>query len=1032
MSTGKRIIDLPPATPLQLTDLMEVSQFVSSQVSGKTTLADLQAFLSSPTLLSVLAAGNITGGNPIKLTSGDNIQSATNSYNNLYIEPLFNALTAEDPTSNEQTFYQTISGAGGSFTQIKSTDLSSGNYTNILIAQEVGVLTALNSIGAYSTQLEWSPSVWKVNSSYSTFAGLQYNADYSVNYTNRSLIDKGYGAATYLAISTASSTYMPLAGGTFTGNVNGVTPTEITYLSGVTSPIQTQINNINSGLSWKLAVRVATTANITLSGTQTIDGIAVIAGDRVLVKNQSTGADNGLYLCAAGAWTRTTDATTGGTGSTGVLGATVTVEEGTVNADIIYTCSTDAPITIGVTTLTFVKTSATTYTGSNGITLTGNNFTLDNSYFTGEATLSGGAVTLTNSAVIGKVLTGYVSGAGTVGATDTILQAIQKLNGNTSAISGAYVTTVNGASGAIVNVALTTGTLAQFAATTSAQLAGVISDETGSGSLVFGTSPTFTTDLTSPLIIGGTAVSSTLSLKGTSGNGTSTVAAINFLVGNNGATTAAKIYNNGIFNIGNAALDTTGLSIFTVGQGTAVLNIGELSSALIGIWGTGATAPTANNYALRIQATQTYLNASGAVFFQQNANTVGQYDCNTWVFAPVATTTNSTTFTFTSPNHTTQTAGANKPEFLLTLPTGAAGKQFATGAQAALDFVSFTQPTVSFVGSSTSTLAAAFSLSGAVNAGTNAIITTSVGLLIKSAAVNGTGTVGTSYGAYINAQTGATTNAALYVNGSSYYGNASLTNAKNWRYGDGTAWLDIGQKSAAEITLWGTQTPSGTNYALNMTTAYTELNNSTAVYININNSAKITFNSTNTTFSQAGSSVTAWTFNSPTGSAISAGSNTSTFIVNGSTRSWQTGTVAAAYLNYFTGNTLNATAASTFTVAANFVTDIITATGNGTIATAVGFYNPATALTNVTNGYGAYFNAPTGATNNFAAFFNGVASFNSTVRLKNYTVATLPAGVQGDLAYVTDALTPAFLVTIVGGGATVAPVFYNGTNWVSI
>jgi hypothetical protein len=53
------------------------------------------------------------------------------------------------------------------------------------------------------------------------------------------------------------------------------------------------------------------------------------------------------------------------------------------------------------------------------------------------------------------------------------------------------------------------------------------------------------------------------------------------------------------------------------------------------------------------------------------------------------------------------------------------------------------------------------------------------------------------------------------------------------------------------------------------------------------------------------------------------------------------------------------------------------------------------------------------------------------IKLKNYTVATLPTGQQGDTAYVTDALTPAFLVTVVGGGSVITPVFYNGTNWVA-
>lgn len=56
---------------------------------------------------------------------------------------------------------------------------------------------------------------------------------------------------------------------------------------------------------------------------------------------------------------------------------------------------------------------------------------------------------------------------------------------------------------------------------------------------------------------------------------------------------------------------------------------------------------------------------------------------------------------------------------------------------------------------------------------------------------------------------------------------------------------------------------------------------------------------------------------------------------------------------------------------------------------------------------------------------------NLPQNLKGYTVATLPAGVQGDVAYVTDALAPAYLTTVVGGGAIVTPVFYDGTNWVA-
>lgn len=63
--------------------------------------------------------------------------------------------------------------------------------------------------------------------------------------------------------------------------------------------------------------------------------------------------------------------------------------------------------------------------------------------------------------------------------------------------------------------------------------------------------------------------------------------------------------------------------------------------------------------------------------------------------------------------------------------------------------------------------------------------------------------------------------------------------------------------------------------------------------------------------------------------------------------------------------------------------------------------------------------------------FSSTVGFDYPITLKAYTVATLPAGNTGDVAYVTDALAPAFLVAVAGGGAITTPVFYNGTNWVA-
>ena len=131
------------------------------------------------------------------------------------------------------------------------------------------------------------------------------------------------------------------------------------------------VDATRQGLAVKDAVRAATTADITLSGTQTVDGVALVAGDRVLVKNQSTGANNGLYNVAAGAWTRTIDSDA----PTGELsgGAFTFVQEGATNADSGWVCTTDGAITIGTTALTFTQFSgAGSISAGSGLTKTGN------------------------------------------------------------------------------------------------------------------------------------------------------------------------------------------------------------------------------------------------------------------------------------------------------------------------------------------------------------------------------------------------------------------------------------------------------------------------------------------------------------------------------------------------------------------------------------------------------------------------------------------------------------------------------------
>ncbi len=103
-------------------------------------------------------------------------------------------------------------------------------------------------------------------------------------------------------------------------------------------------------LDSKQSVRAATTGAIALTGLQTVDGVVLAAGDRVLVKDQAAGKDNGIYIAAAGAWSRAPDADAALEVTPGML---IPVEQGAVNGDSIWQLVTDGQIAIGQTALSF-------------------------------------------------------------------------------------------------------------------------------------------------------------------------------------------------------------------------------------------------------------------------------------------------------------------------------------------------------------------------------------------------------------------------------------------------------------------------------------------------------------------------------------------------------------------------------------------------------------------------------------------------------------------------------------------------------
>lgn len=112
------------------------------------------------------------------------------------------------------------------------------------------------------------------------------------------------------------------------------------------------VDSISAGVNPHASVKVATAGPITLSGTQTIDGVAVNIGDRVLVKDQGSQEQNGVYIAASGAWTRASDFD-GSPSSEVVSGDLLFVESGTVNANTSWVLITSGTITVGTTGLVF-------------------------------------------------------------------------------------------------------------------------------------------------------------------------------------------------------------------------------------------------------------------------------------------------------------------------------------------------------------------------------------------------------------------------------------------------------------------------------------------------------------------------------------------------------------------------------------------------------------------------------------------------------------------------------------------------------
>ena len=404
-----------------------------------------------------------------------------------------------------------------------------------------------------------------------------------------------------------------------TGTFTNITTTTGTISTGPVNAAdianKQYVDQIAAGLSVKAPVLYGTTGNITLSGLGTQSGgewTGTLPNQaRILVKNQATQADNGIYVASAGAWARASDMSTWAQ----VPGAFCFIEQGATLADTGYVCTSDPGGTIGVTAITWVQfTGLTTYSAGTGLNLVANTFNIVN---TGVTAASYGSAS--------SVATFTVNAQGqltTAGSSSIAINANQITSGTiaSSLISGSYtgitglgtlldLTVTNPIVGSITGNAATATTASS--ATTSTNLTGgstgAIPYQTGSGATTFLASGT-------GVLVGGSAPSytTTPSLVGTNFTGT----ASGLSIGGNAATatTATNIAGGSAnaFPYQNAAGSTVFLSAGTAGN---LLQTNGSGSAPTFVAPSGITTGFATNISGGVAGAVPYQSAVGTTGF---------------------------------------------------------------------------------------------------------------------------------------------------------------------------------------------------------------------------------------------------------------------------------------------------------------------------------------------------------------------------------------------------------------------------------
>ena len=760
------------------------------------------------------------------------------------------------------------------------------------------------------------------------------------------------------------------------------------------------VDTVAQGLGPKAACQVATTANITLSGLQTIDGYTTVAGDRVLVKNQTSSANNGIYIASSGSWSRSADMDVWSE----VPGAYTVILNGSSNINTGWVCTASTSGTINVTAMPWVQFSnVNTYTAGTGLTLASNQFSITNTGVT----------------------------AGTYGSASQSLTAIVNAQGQLTSLTAQNI--------ALNANQITSGTIA------SSLISGSYTGITGVGTLTAGTWNASTIGVA----YGGTGATTLTGY--VKGSGTSALTALSTIPNTDitGLGTMSTQNANAVSITGGSAtlttLITSGLTGYLYGNnGSAVtasttIPTSALSGNFVSTFSAGTTGftPSSNTAGvITLAGTLNVANGGSGVTTSSGANSIvlrdanGNITTNCLFESYVSQAASGTTITLTaSTAQNYQITGSGGQTIKLpdatTLPNGATFTFNNNQSSGTITVVNNSSTTVATIQSGGYTTVVLLSNSTAAGSWDRHDSTPSnVSWSTNTLDYPGSITSATWNGSTIAYNRGGTGQSSAFVVGGIVYGSTTSALAVT---AAGTTGQFL-QSNGSSAPTWATPTSYATvtddtttnasRYPLfanqtsgNLTTEYTS-------------STKYQFNPSTgtlsaTIFSGSGASLTSIPNSALTNSSITVGSTAISLGGSATTIAGLTSVTSTTFVGALTGNASSATTATTATTATN-ATNIAITDNTSSVSTYYPVLSVATSGNNpaTTSSTKISFVPNTGVLT--ATTFSGALSGNAT------SATNIAGGANLQIPYNTASGTTAFIAA-----PTLPTTYlqYNGTGF---